>query len=155
MTETYKIIAFNEATAQITIRVGELAPTTVDLPIDEQGNLPTGELLTQYLAGFIPTWYFERQEKLAAGIANADAIAALVQPEPAYQPTTEELATAVRAQRDDLLAESDWTQVNDAPIGELEIAAWAQYRQALRDIPEQIGFPDSIEWPISPGAEPR
>lgn len=52
-----------------------------------------------------------------------------------------------REHRDELLAASDWTQVSDAPVDQ---AAWATYRQALRDIPEQEGFPSEIAWPAKP-----
>jgi len=52
-----------------------------------------------------------------------------------------------RAERDALLTASDWTQVADAPV---DTAAWATYRQALRDIPSQSGFPDNITWPQEP-----
>lgn len=155
MTSTYKIIAFDEAAAQVTIRVADLTPMAVDLPIDDEGNLPTGEALTQYLSGFIPTWHFERQQRLANGVSNASAIAALVEPEPVMPPTAEQLAIAARARRDDELRLSDWTQTLDAPLSELEKAAWAQYRQALRDLPQQAGFPASVSWPLSPDAEPR
>lgn len=53
----------------------------------------------------------------------------------------------VRAQRDALLVESDWTQLKDAPVDQV---AWAAYRQALRDIPSQNGFPASVVWPDKP-----
>ena len=59
------------------------------------------------------------------------------------------LADAVRAERDRLLAACDWTQVQDAPV---DAAAWATYRQALRDVPEQAGFPEAVEWPVAPDA---
>jgi hypothetical protein len=52
----------------------------------------------------------------------------------------------VRDQRNDLLSASDWTQLADAPVDK---AAWATYRQALRDLPQQPGFPD-IDLPRSP-----
>lgn len=52
----------------------------------------------------------------------------------------------MRAQRDRLLSESDWTQVADAPVDK---AAWATYRQALRDLPNQEGFPD-VAFPNDP-----
>lgn len=54
---------------------------------------------------------------------------------------------SVRAQRNQLLADSDWTQVADAPVNQ---AAWVAYRQNLRDIPEQAGFPLSVAWPVKP-----
>jgi hypothetical protein len=53
----------------------------------------------------------------------------------------------MRQRRNTLLVSSDWTQVIDAPVDQ---AAWATYRQALRDIPAQNGFPLTIEWPTSP-----
>jgi len=53
----------------------------------------------------------------------------------------------VRARRDGLLSDSDWTQVADAPVDQ---AAWAVYRQALRDITDQEGFPYSVNWPTAP-----
>lgn len=68
--------------------------------------------------------------------------------------TDEELASElestkakVRSQRDALLASTDWTQVSDAPVNS---AVWATYRQALRDIPNQAGFPVTVTWPKNP-----
>ena len=57
-------------------------------------------------------------------------------------------ATAVRSDRNNRLAQSDWTQLTDAP--EINKLAWATYRQALRDIPSQAGFPWDIQWPTQP-----
>jgi len=54
---------------------------------------------------------------------------------------------SVRVERDSLLSDSDWTQVADAPVDK---AAWASYRQALRDIPAQTGFPKAVLWPETP-----
>jgi hypothetical protein len=58
-----------------------------------------------------------------------------------------EQAKAMREQRGEKLAESDWTQVADAPVDK---AVWATYRQALRDITAQSGFPWTIDWPTNP-----
>ena len=55
-------------------------------------------------------------------------------------------AAQVRAARDAALTASDWTQVADAPVDK---AAWATYRQALRDLPDAEGFPD-VDLPLSP-----
>jgi hypothetical protein len=57
------------------------------------------------------------------------------------------LAAAAREKRNALLAECDWTQVADAPVDNL---AWAVYRQNLRDVPNQPGFPVTIIWPTQP-----
>ena len=53
----------------------------------------------------------------------------------------------VRRKRDKLLVACDWTQVADAPVDQ---ASWAAYRQALRDVPAQSGFPDNVTWPDKP-----
>jgi len=76
---------------------------------------------------------------------QVDAGEIVVEPDPG--PSEEQLATAARSQRDRLLAESDWTQVPDAPVDQ---QAWAEYRQALRDVPDQTGFPTHIDWPTKP-----
>lgn len=53
----------------------------------------------------------------------------------------------VRAERDELLSACDWTQIADAPV---DASAWATYRQALRDVPSQNGFPWDVVWPEKP-----
>jgi hypothetical protein len=63
-------------------------------------------------------------------------------------PDTSAQADAARAQRNMLLSACDWTQLADAPVDDL---AWATYRQALRDLPQQPGFPTDINWPTPPG----
>jgi hypothetical protein len=69
------------------------------------------------------------------------------------QKTPEQLAQeheakkqTMRSVRNEKLAFSDWTQLADSPVDK---AAWATYRQALRDLPHQPGFPD-INLPSSP-----
>lgn len=56
-------------------------------------------------------------------------------------------AAKVRDERNRKLTASDWTQVADAPVDQ---AAWAAYRQALRDIPSQEGFPWEVTWAVEP-----
>jgi hypothetical protein len=56
-------------------------------------------------------------------------------------------AKSVREQRNKLIAECDWTQLEDAPVNK---QVWANYRQALRDVPEQAGFPWNVTWPTKP-----
>lgn len=56
-------------------------------------------------------------------------------------------AAAARADRNAKLADSDWTQLADAPVTG---TAWATYRQALRDVTAQAGFPWEITWPDAP-----
>ena len=57
----------------------------------------------------------------------------------------EEQAKNVRASRDTLIAKTDWTQCAD--ISAAVKAQWAPYRKALRDVPQQAGFPFNVIWP--------
>ena len=63
-----------------------------------------------------------------------------------------QLAARVRAERDARLTVCDWTQMPDAPLTTEAKAAWAAYRQQLRDVPGQAGFPLAVEWPVAVGA---
>jgi len=63
--------------------------------------------------------------------------------------------TAVRAVRTKLLTDCDWTQIPDVPLTDEQRKAWQEYRQALRDIPQQLGDQDAIKiddlyWPECP-----
>jgi hypothetical protein len=79
---------------------------------------------------------------------DGNLISTAVEQEVAYKATKDaEQAKSVRATRDAKLAECDWTQVADAPVDK---AVWATYRQALRDITAQEGFPWTITYPDAP-----
>ena len=86
-----------------------------------------GKWYTKYVLGPV----FSNAEDEAAYKARKDA----------------EQADGVRRQRNEKLVECDWTQLADAPANN---AAWAIYRQALRDIPLQDGFPWVVTWPEKP-----
>ena len=60
-----------------------------------------------------------------------------------------EQAKNVRTSRNDLLTKCDWTQIADSTADK---PAWATYRQALRDVTVQAGFPWNVTWPTEPGA---
>lgn len=70
---------------------------------------------------------------------------------PYQPPPAEEVAEHVRAERNELLRHTDWTQLPDVP--EATRLAWEPYRQALRDVPDQPGFPHEVEWPTPPARE--
>ena len=82
-------------------------------------------------------------------VDNEDATA--VEQEAAYKAQKDATqAESVRSQRTQLLKDSDWTQLDDTPFDNAKKMAWANYRQALRDIPDQAGFPWDIQWPTQP-----
>jgi hypothetical protein len=61
--------------------------------------------------------------------------------------TNEQKWEQIRFWRDLELKKTDWTQLPDAPVNKV---AWATYRQALRDLPEQGGKADEVELPSKP-----
>ena len=67
-------------------------------------------------------------------------------------PTIEAIALGVRAERARRLAACDWVVARSLDTGEPVPDVWRAYRQALRDVTEQSGFPASISWPTPPTA---
>lgn len=65
-------------------------------------------------------------------------------------PTTEQLAAAARTKRDGLITATDYMLMPDYPISPALLEQVKTYRQALRDIPLQTGFPSDIIWPVIP-----
>jgi len=65
---------------------------------------------------------------------------------PADTRTDEEKANAIRERRNVLISNSDWMANSDVTMS----TEWATYRQALRDVPSQAGFPNTITWPTEP-----
>lgn len=61
-----------------------------------------------------------------------------------------EQAKSVRASRDTKLAETDWIVIKNLELNANIPGAWEVYRQALRDVPKQTGFPWTITWPVQP-----
>ena len=89
-------------------------------------------------------WY----TKYVLGPIFTDGETTAAEQEAAYKTAKDaEQATAVRNSRTEMLKDSDWTQIADSTADK---AAWATYRQALRDITTQAGFPWTIEWPVAP-----
>ena len=92
-----------------------------------------------------------KNDDLLAAMALADDVAAYV------PPTQEELdaalAAEVRADRGVLLLELDAFVGNPLRWATLSVEqqdAWALYRQALLDVPQQAGFPNDVVWPVKP-----
>lgn len=97
----------------------------------------------------VPRVFFDIREKLAGLVEMTEAeLEAHTNP----PPDLDREAEAERARRDYLLAASDWVIVRSHEAGETVPQPWIDYRQALRDVPEQDGFPLDINWPESPQA---
>lgn len=71
-----------------------------------------------------------------------------------YKPPREAIIAAewaaIRGRRNKLLRESDVTQVPDGPYSDDQRIEAAAYRQALRDVPEEVGDPFNVAWPERP-----
>lgn len=104
--------------------------------------LPEYDADTHTVKEAAPVHVNERWEQAWALIERSEEEKQTIQ-----QQKYQNAAQSVRGKRDALLAQSDWTQVADAPVDK---AAWAAYRQALRDVPVQAGFPWDVIWPEQP-----
>jgi hypothetical protein len=84
--------------------------------------------------------------------AFADASDVELESEPA--PQNEPISTwdQVRQRRNALLSDSDWTQLADVVLSDELKQAWRAYRQQLRDLPNNGESPESVSWPVEPGA---
>lgn len=83
----------------------------------------------------------------AAGVWKCDWVQ---QPTPDRDSNLERLSKQRRDDRNALIATTDWTQLADAPLTAEQKAAWVQYRQALRDLPNQPNFPWVVNQPVKP-----
>lgn len=96
----------------------------------------------------------EEHQTLINGQSNGKRIVADESGKPVLAdppaPTDDELAAAIRSERDAKLASCDWTVLADAPLTSTEKTNWKAYRQALRDVTAQATFPQSVEWPVVP-----
>ena len=92
-------------------------------------------------------WY----TKYVLGPVFTDGETTAAEQEAAYKAAKDaEQAKSVRQQRDDKLKESDWRVIKALESSTPQDFAWAAYRQALRDITSQAGFPWTIDWPVNP-----
>jgi hypothetical protein len=68
------------------------------------------------------------------------------------KPDLFKLINLVKKTRNELLLSSDWTELPSAlaRLGEAKVTEWQTYRQALRDIPQQSGYPLNVIWPEQP-----
>jgi hypothetical protein len=134
--------------------VGPLSPEAIEMfdsdPVFE-GPQATGGTVYQYSMRqgveqqSDGKWY---TKYVLGPIFTDTAEATAAEQEAAYKAMKDaEQAERVRADRNKRLADCDWTQLADSPVDK---AVWATYRQALRDVPAQAGFPWTINWPTQP-----
>jgi hypothetical protein len=143
MTYQYKIRSADTAKGTFVIEFNGLQPLSYWIPHNETGFL-TGAELEAAIQNMYP-WGVQQEQKFKT-FTNGSDIEALIEAAPTPAQTEEQ----IRQQRNVLLARSDWTQLPDAQLTTEQKAEWATYRQALRDVTTQAGFPGTIDWPVAP-----
>lgn len=151
-----EILNFDEASGTILVRYftsdfPEGFAYNIDLPIVD-GQYPSEEELQELVRVYEPRGQLERivAVKTATVPENLRSKVAVIDNAPVI-----DKAALIRATRNEMLSASDYTQLSDVGLTAEEKEAWKVYRQALRDITEQSGFPDTVVFPISPSDEPR
>ena len=100
-----------------------------------------GQWFTKFIAGPVFTDTTDDEGNVTTAADN----------EAAYRASVDAAAgTSVRAERDQKLTASDWTQMADSPLASDKKTEWATYRQSLRDLPTASGFPHTMTWPTEP-----
>lgn len=91
----------------------------------------------------------ELYKEVAVNDESGNKIATTVEeiPQPTEEEKRKKKEAEVRAQRDALIDKTDYLLAPDYPISAKDLEKVKAYRQALRDIPEQKGFPDNVVWP--------
>jgi len=101
-----------------------------------------GKWYTKYVLGPVFTDRAATETEAAQTAAEQEA---------AYRASKDaDQAKSVRTSRDDKLKETDWIVIKNLELNANIPGAWEVYRQALRDIPAQSGFPWTITWPTQP-----
>lgn len=123
----------------------------VGVQIPHQSRTMHNNILRALLTSFVQADP-EHYREIAVNDKDGNKIATTVEeiPEPTPEEIKERKAAEVRAQRDYLLNKTDYLVSGDYPISAEDLAKVKAYRQALRDLPEQEGFPESVEWPTEP-----
>lgn len=114
---------------------GPQAPITTPYQVSQRQGVEqiNGKWFTKYISG--PVFVLNEQ-----GSAQVQ--------EEAYKDAMDAVqASKQRSYRASLLKDSDWTQVEDSPVDKVK---WQEYRQKLRDVTTQAGFPWSVTWPMVP-----
>jgi len=98
-----------------------------------------GKWFTKFVVGPVFTEYTDSEGKVQTVDSQTTA----------YRANIDARASAnIRVERDRKISECDWTQINDSPLK--DESKWIDYRQALRDVPTQDGFPHTVTWPTKP-----
>lgn len=142
----FTIVDFYADIGAVEIFIHELNQTlTVEVPIENDQYI-TGAVLYNYLEGVVPHSSILRRRQLQT-VRNASALEQYIN----HTKRQETKAAAIRAIRHRALLECDWVMTSDAGFTPKQMEVFREYRQALRDVPQQAGFPDNVVWPECDG----
>lgn len=116
-----------EPTLELLAEFGVYPVTLTDKPSSKERNYTIREINPKLVDG---NWV----QQFVVDVPSANA-------------ATNKEAASVRIMRNKLLSDCDWTQLPDAPV---DVEEWRTYRQKLRDVTNQEGYPFSISWPAPP-----
>lgn len=148
---TYKIENYypTEKRVFVVYKKDELPPMAEWVYVTE--SMSESEIKAAVLAATpFHKWESASNENIAALIGNSITDTYTAPVEPVVEVQEVDLELKIRRERNSLLKSSDWTQLADTDLTETEKENWRTYRQALRDITEQLTFPEQIVWPIKP-----
>ena len=148
--EKYSIIQFNENEGRILVHfLRKNFEHWIDVPIENAAYI-TGLSLDNYIMSFAPVEIPVLQLKIKP--ENADYIASLVVNKFGRKANYLRERDRLLARRAMALSSSDWTQLPDVlkTMSEEEKQQWERFRQELRDITKQAGFPEKFNWPQRP-----
>lgn len=143
MAYKYKIRSADIANGTFMVEFEGLPLMNLHIPYNNRGFL-TGADLDAAIQNLYPN-DLAHLEKVKT-FNNGFEITKLVEESPATDQTSEQ----ARSKRHAFLSNSDWTQLADSPLTAAKVREWADYRQQLRDVTKQVGFPMVVEWPTPP-----
>jgi hypothetical protein len=153
LADLYKITNFDESTHEISVYfrdVRTIAPTQIKLYITD-GMYPEGVELDNYIMSFCPSLPSDdtNPKELAK---NSSYIHGLVKEPSKLKQSVIDAKNLALQRRLVSLYSSDWTQLPDAQnsMDEQDKKLWLSYRQDLRDITKQAGWPTDVVWPKVP-----
>lgn len=142
----YDVVNFDPESGVLEVYIHELgSKLSIEIPI-ENNKFIEGDELLRYISGFIPVHSIQRKKQLKT-VKNANEFKQFIN----KINNEESLSKSIRALRDLELTKSDWTVLPDTGFTEKQIEIFKKYRQELRDVPQQQGFPNNIIWPKCDG----
>jgi hypothetical protein len=146
----YQLVDFNEVLGVVTVYfIRSKTVAKVDIPLEE-GQYITGTTLDNYIMSWMPAPPANKDYRKV--VSNAAYIKSLLTPHNKLPESEVYLRRMIAERREQALRSCDWTQLPDVQevMPEEEKQRWKKFRQELRDITKQPGYPHKVYWPQRP-----